>query len=311
MFGRQFSFIAAIACGAAFFTGEEAAARGLILADTLDLCGVQQFSGPIPTDGAASLQIGTYDASEAIADFGTTCAALTDPRTTFNPFSVNLFGAEYDEVHINENGVLSFGGAIANSPNTPLAGLPFPTIAPFFADGVLASDVEFGYSTNAFWLTWFGLAEEGGDPSDRNRFQVVFFDQGGGDFDLLFNYDSIVWDDAAIGAQAGFSNGNGLAYLLPGAGVAGAYLGTFDEFAFPDPVCASSSLATALACNMINDGTGPFSLLSDGTTPAPGYYLFNFRDGQAVGYELVPLPAGFALFLTGLAGLFLGRRKRT
>jgi len=307
---KKFGFAAAAAMAAVSLSGN-AEARRLILADTLDFCGVQDFNGPIPTDGSTTLDIATYDAQEAIDDFGTTCQVLTDPRTTQNPFSVNIGGTLYDEVHVSENGIIGFGGAVTADPSTGLFDLLMPAIAPFFADSVILSDIRFGYSQGgegSFWLTYSRMGEEGGDPSEDNTFQVILVNQGSGDFDLIFNYVGIEWNDDILGAQAGFTYGNGGGLLIDGAGDPDGYLGSWFE---DDPTDLSNCIETSLACSLaFNDGTGPGSIDDNGEI-ARGYFKFEFRDGEAVGFETtpVPIPPAFALFIAAFAGLMRIARK--
>ncbi|NWG70855.1 MAG: hypothetical protein HXY23_04480 [Parvularculaceae bacterium] len=270
-----------------------------IIDQTIDICSVETFYGPIGTNGATEVDIGIFNADTGVNNFGTTCDALTDPTTTFSPFSINFFGQTYDKIFVNENGILSFGAPVTQDPSTSLFALNVPAIAPFFSNGVLPSPgvLEFGWGgLDQFWLTWFGLEEEGSATGDRNSFQIAIINKGGGDFDLLFNYDFIEWDPG----QAGFTDGAGNGYLFPGSGDAGALLGDESPFgAFP---CTANSLA----CNFFN--LGPFATDLNGD-PRVGLYRFEFRNGAplATPGPVVPLPAAFWLFLAGPALLGAGR----
>lgn len=275
-------------------------------------CSVQGVFGAIPTNGAVSVPIGVYDPSVFDAVRGGNC----DP-TTFSGFSINIEGTSYSSVFVNENGIVSFGASIGASPATALFELATPAFAPFFADGFLPNDaaLEFGYTDasvglpNSFWLTWNALLPEGNPGATPNIFQLGIVDLGGGDFDLILNYEQIAWDSATIGAQAGITNGLGAYFLLAGAGVPGAYLG-FDDTSSGSSVCNSATPATALACNAINDGSQVVGGQDANTgLPSNGYYLFKFRNGVLVDPvpSQVPLPAAFWLFVAG-AGVLFGRR---
>ena len=302
---RKIGLVAAAIAASVAINGH-AAARGLLLADTLDLCGIQDFNGPIPQDGSSSLNIGTYDNQEAVDDGVFGCDSLVDPRTSFTPFSVNIGGTLYDELHVSENGIIGFGGPVTADPSTSLFDLLMPAIAPFFADSTISSDIRFGYDTfeqGSFWLTYSSMVEEDGNPALGATYQVALVNQGGGDFDLIFNYERVLWNDAILGAQAGFTYGNGAGLLIDGAGDPNGYIGEWDEF---NPADLSNCMATSLACSlMFNDGTGPGSRFGPGNDIARGYFKFEFRDGEAVGFETtpVPLPPAIALFIAALFGL--------
>lgn len=272
-------------------------------------CSVETAFGAIPTDGSVAVDIGTYDSSVFNAARGGNC----DP-TTFQAFSINIDGTSYNQLFVNENGIISFGAGVTDAPSTPLANITIPVFAPFFADGFLpnASALVFGYTStndgfanNSFWLTWSPFLPQGNAASDPNIFQLGIVDLGGGDFDLVFNYEAINWDPAG-GAQAGINAGAGNFFLLNGALVPGAYLG-FDDVSGGSSNCQSATPATALACNAINDGTGIGAFDFNTGANSNGYYLFRFRNGALVNPAEVPVPAAMWLFLAGLAGLS-GRR---
>lgn len=272
-------------------------------------CSVETAFGAIPTDGAVAVDIGSYDSSVFDPVRGGNC----DP-TTFQAFSINIDGSTYSQMFVNENGVVSFGAPITDDPSTPLASLTVPAFAPFFANGFLpdAAALTFGYTStndgfanNSFWLTWNEFLPQGDPNSQPNIFQLGIVDLGGGDFDLIFNYEAINWDPAG-GAQAGLNDGAGAVFSLNGAFVPGAYLG-FDDTSGGASNCKSASPATALACNAINDGTGIGAQDFSTGTNSNGYYLFRFRNGALVNPAEIPLPAAMWLFVAGAAGL-AGRR---
>ena len=272
-------------------------------------CSVETAFGAIATDGAVAVDIGSYDSSVFDPVRGGNC----DP-TTFQAFSINIDGTNYSQLFVNENGIVSFGAGVADDPSTPLANITIPVFAPFFADGFLpnASALVFGYTStndgfanNSFLLTWNAFLPQGNAASDPNIFQLGIVDIGGGDFDVVFNYEAVNWNPSG-GAQAGVNDGAGNFFLLNGALVPGAYLG-FDDVSSGSSNCQSATPATALACNAINDGTGIGAFDFNTNANSNGYYLFRFRNGALVNPAEAPLPAAMWLFLAGMAGL-AGRR---
>jgi hypothetical protein len=285
------------------FESEAMARRVISDGGNVSACGFDGTFGTIPTDGAVSIPIGIYDSS---------CAA-----SPTQGFSLNIGGTFYDQMFVNENGIVSFGAPIGDSPATPLGSLTSPAFAPFFADGAntTATSLKYGWTDssvgfpNSIWLTWDSFTPEGDPNAAPNIFQLGIVDLGAGDFDLIFNYESINWDSPTIGAQAGVVTSLGAAFLLPGAGIPGAYFGT-DDISSGSSVCNSATPSTALACNKINDGSQAVGGIDAITgLPSNGYYLFKFRDGVLLDTPVneIPLPPAAGLFLLGAAAL--GGRK--
>lgn len=303
----KFACIAALASVCALGASGAAMAKARIIdGGTVETCSVEQFYGPVAGDGATNVDIGLFDPSAFDPTFGGSCDA-----TTFTPFSVNIAGDVYDSLSVQENGIVSFGGAVSSDPSTALSALGLPAFAPFFADGEVTDlqSLTFGYTNasvigfDSFWLTWTTVAAGADSTSPPNIFQLGIVDQGGGDFDLIFNYEILSWDDPATGAQAGLTY-DGNVILLPGAGTPGAYLGS-DDTSSGSSVCSSASPATALACNRINDGSSVGGQDFSTNDVANGYYLFKFRDGELLDLppNEIPLPAAAWLFLAGLGAL--------
>lgn len=312
-------FVRFLTTGAAAFClfapGAALAKSKVIDGGTVEACSVEQFYGPVANDGATNVNIGTFDPSAFDPTFNGSCDA-----TTFSAFSVNIAGTSYDSLSVQENGIVSFGGAVSSDPTTALSALGLPSFAPFFADGQITDvdSLSFGYTNtsvigfDSFWLTWTTIADGAAPGSPANIFQLGLVDQGGGDFDLIFNYEIIAWDGPS-GAQAGLAY-DGNVVLLPGAGTPGAYLGS-DDTSSGSSVCSSATPATALACNRINDGSSVGGQDFNTGDVANGYYLFKFRGGELADLppNEIPLPAAAWLFLAGLGALFgkskLSRRR--
>ncbi len=284
---RKLGLTCASLAFATIMTGEALARKKVFDGGFVDVCSVQSVYGAMPTDGAVEVDIGVHDPL---------AADPCDP-TTFQGFSINIGGTLYSSLYVNENGIVSFGSAVADSPSTPLSDLAVPAFAPFFADGAVPAlsnppdpltDLRYGYTSSAvfpsapsFWLTWNAFLDQGNPTGAPNIFQLAIVPVGtSGDFDLMINYESLNWDSPTIGAQAGLTDGGATDVVLTGAGVPGAYLGAYDEF---NLVCTGIP-ATALACNKINDGTQPIASIDPSTQqPSIGFYLFKFRNGALVG----------------------------
>lgn len=211
-------------------------------------------------------------------------------------------GATYSSLFVSENGIVSFGSALAAGSFTSaasLGALGAPVIATYYADLVSAApsgelldltpgtivasrgvadplaDALGAFSTteavNAFRLTWLGgtLAS---DPATRIYTQLLLYSAGGsGDFDLRLSYG--FFSDVPVpanGSLAGFSLGTNAVALT------GPYSPTTDYF--------YSFRNGALVTNGGGNGGG---------APAP-----------------VPEPATAALLLLGLAGVGWARRRR-
>jgi hypothetical protein len=188
-------------------------------------------------------------------------------------FFVNYFGSSNATLYVNNNGNVTFGGALPIYAPTPLnlLGQPGVTniIAPYWADVDTRntnSDVV-KYGTNivnghvAFGVDWVNVGYFNEHADKLLSCQLVIIDRSdksAGDFDMEFNYDKIQWEwgDASpnVPPRAGYSDGID-DYELPGSGVGGAFLDT--------------NTVTGLIYHNLNSSV-------------PGRYIFFFRDGQPV-----------------------------
>ena len=204
-------------------------------------------------------------------------------------FSVNLFGANYSELYLNNNGNVTFafpsGLGNPSSINGGLAQQGGPVLAPFFADvdTTYTGALSYGMGTigafNAFVVNWTDVAAYGSglQPGLLNTFQLFMLDRsdtGAGNFDFEFNYTKIQWDEggnsAGVTALTGFSDAASSNFLLSGSGVSGSFL---------DDGLPNNSLIQ----NMLG---APF----DGAA-MDGRYAFNVRDGLA-SFSTPDLPGG-------------------
>ena len=190
-------------------------------------------------------------------------------------FPVNINGTTYSAPFVNNNGnVTSITGNSAFLPFPALfSSSTQPMLAPFFADvdtrGAGSNIVRFGTSTidghNAGGVNWINVGYYNENDTPLNSFQFVIIecaDINPGDFDFEFNYDHILWETGGVSggvngpagssAPAGWSDGAGHWFELPGAGINGAYL--------------DSNLSTGLIHNSLN-------------SDVLGRYVFQVRDG--------------------------------
>jgi hypothetical protein len=246
------------------------------------------------------------------AGFTTNTLPANDDESTGEitlPFTVNFFGLNFSSLWVNNNGNVTFDGALSTYTPFDLTSTGTQIIAPFFADVdtsdagdevTYGEDVVDGHS--AFGVNWINVDyySSSVDHRNRNSFQLVLIDRsdtGAGNFDIEFNYDQIQWeageasdgDENGLGgdsARAGYSNGSGdpgTFFELPGSAVNGAFL----------------------------DG-GPNALISDSlNSNVLGRYVFEARNGTIPPPPNgdIPEPGSVAIWCL-LAAVGLGTTKR-
>jgi hypothetical protein len=189
-------------------------------------------------------------------------------------FPVNFFGQTYTTVFVNNNGNVTFDGPLATFTPFNLLSTTQVIIAPFFADvdtaGAGSGLTTFGRDVfggrAAFCANWVNVGYYDNRTDKLNSFQLLLVeraDRGPGDFDIMFNYNSILWETGEYSggidglggssARAGYSNGTNASLELPGSAVNGALL---------------NSSASGLANNSRNSGVA-------------GRYIFEVRNGSA------------------------------
>jgi len=228
---------------------------------------------------------------------GGTCAGTLVPIG----FDVNFYGANRTSLYINTNGNVTFDVPLSTFTPFGLANIPVQIIAPFFADvdtrNPASGVVNFGSGTfdnrNAFGVNWSDVGYYQQEADKTNRFQLLLVDRtdtGAGNFDIVFNYDRILFEtgDASNGinglggssASVGFSNGTGdpsTFVELPGSGVPGSFI---------------DSGTNALVLNRLNSDVN-------------GRYIFNARGGSI---QSIPEPG--TLILIGIGTVLILSYRR-
>ena len=240
---------------------------------------VAGFDSGTPTDRGTPIDLGTpvdlgvvRDAGPGAtlitglggaAGFGTNCLAASDDGSyvapggdggTGSPIALgsgfgaglSLHGQRYPSAYLNNNGNISFGGALTGYTADPFpraAGTSTPIIAPWWADvdtrAVAATgtnQVCFVSEPSRFIATWNQVGYYASHIDRRNTFQAIVTPFGSsGDFDVEFRYSRCEWitGDASGGtggfggtpAQAGVDFADGVvtpahSLTLPGSGTA-------------------------------------------------------------------------------------------
>jgi hypothetical protein len=230
----------------------------LTLAVVFTMTGFAQASAVIPGVFNSNNLPGNDDGSTGLVPIG---------------FSVNFFGTTFTDLYVNNNGNVTFNTYLSTyTPFGLTTNIGTSIIAPFFADvdTRVGNIVTYGQGTwggrNAFGVNWIDVGYFFEHVDKLNTFQLILVDRSDvapGDFDIIFNYDTIQWEtgDASGGssglggssAHVGYSNGtgnNGTNLELPGSGVNGAFL-----------------------------NGGPHALISFSNVGVLGRYLFEVRNG--------------------------------
>jgi HYR domain len=240
---------------------------------------------------AAAIYLGATGVASAgaiVNDAGCTMNSMPHNDDGASPsvpigFNVNLNGSFYPDLYIDTNGYVMFGTpppTFFNYNSLRLDTTSQRLIAPFLTDvdtsNAASGLVTYGPTTfganQAFCVNWGGPLSVAGTTgvgyynakADMlNRFQLLLVeraDRAAGDFDIIFNYDEILWDlpdDCLSGGCmpfAGFAIGAaGPPQLLPGSGTLGTLLDS-------NPILG-----------LVHNGLG---------TPTLGRYIFAISSGQ-------------------------------
>jgi Nidogen-like len=190
---------------------------------------------------AAAIRTGLFNTSTLPAnDDGSSLATALG-------FTANLFGTNYTNTYVNNNGNFTFTSGLSTFTPSPILSVGTPIIAAFWADvdtrGTGTSPVTYGRGTvdgrNAFGANYLNAGYFSSGSDKLNDFQIVLIDRndtGAGNFDIEFNYNKIQWETGGASggsgglggssARVGYAQGTaaGSSFELAGSAVNGAFL---------------------------------------------------------------------------------------
>lgn len=221
-------------------------------------------------------------------------------------FDVDFFGLVFSQLYVNNNGNITFDAPLSTFTPFDLTSTGQQIIAPFFADVDTrnnGSPVTFGSGffngLTAFGVNWVNVDyfASSVNHTNFNSFQLILVDRsdiGAGDFDIVFNYDSILWETGT--ASSGDSNGLGGSSARVGFSNGTGNTGTFFEM-------DGSAINGALLDN------GPNALVSGSlNSGVAGRYIFTARNGSInTDPTQVPETGSLLMLVTGL--MLLGARR--
>lgn len=154
------------------------------------------------------------------------------------PFPLKFFGTPYTNLYVNNNGNVTFDSPLSTYTPTDITGATnIPIIAPFFADvdtrGAGSSLVTYGSSPDGtvFCVKWADVGYYNSHADKLNTFQLLLRrdDTGAGrvagDFDIVFNYDQVLWETGDVsGGTNGFGGSSAVVGFSAGTGVSGTYV---------------------------------------------------------------------------------------
>lgn len=189
-------------------------------------------------------------------------------------FNVNWFGTSYSQILINNNGGISFndgGGSFTRYTGIDLRTTTRPLILPVFTDldtrNAASSVVTYGPitsfgGTNGYCVNWVNVGQYS-QSAPYYSAQLLLLNRGGGDIDVVFNYDNIDVLTATTGLEIGFSDP---------AGSANDMRFTYSGVSHPNPYVNGGS--AALVSNQVIPAGSTI-------TPVNGRYAYAIRPGSA------------------------------
>ena len=223
-----------------------------------------------------------------------TLAANDDSYTGVNVpigFTANFFGTPYTQLSVNNNGNVTFDAGLYKYTPFDFTVTGNVIIAPFLADvdtrGTGSGVVTYGQTTYggspAFCVNWVNVGYFYEHTDKLNSFQLLLVKQGNaGNFDIIFNYDKVLWETGDVSGGSGGLGGTSAAL--------GYSNGDGDHFYVRDGSYTNGALLDSNATTGLTHG-------SLGTTQL-GRYIFPVRNVPPTGSTLtgtVNDPDGFAV----------------
>lgn len=265
--------------------------KKLVSVTTLSFSLIFSFGSSLATAGAI------HDASLFTTNFPGNDDGSVGPVSL--GMDLNFFGNNFSSAYVNNNGNITFTGALSTFTPFQITGGSLPMLAPFFADvdTRIGDTVKYGTGTingrNVFGVNWIDVGYYSARTDLLNSFQLIIVDRsdtGAGNFDFEFNYDSIQWETgSASGGVNGFGGSPARAGWTNGAG-------TYEEL-------TGSGVTTAFIDSNLNTGLVHNSRLSN----IDGQYIYQVRNGVVV--VDVPESSPMILMILGLFMLVVARRK--
>lgn len=194
-------------------------------------------------------------------------------------FPVNFFGTVFTSLYVNTNGNVTFDAPLYTYQPMRLSGPTPPIIAPFLADvdtrSRASGRVRYGATTfegrAALGVNWLGVGYQEARADKLNSFQLLLVergDEGFGDFDIIMNYDTLVWESGeAAGGHEGLGGLAACAGLSAGTGEPDTF------FEFPGSRVNGALLDTDLATGLTQ---------TRHHSDMPGRHIFQMRKGRIV-----------------------------
>jgi gliding motility-associated-like protein len=200
------------------------------LKDLQDLGPVHKLGGP---GGGCSCYIppdGTYTLAMAPNDDGSSSLLNI-------PFNFCLYGTNYTNLYINNNGNVSFGTPYATFSSNPFPDPSFVMVAPFWGDVDTrgTGQVKYKITPTAMYVNWEAVGYYSSYTDKVNTFQLIITD--GTDpilppgNNIAFCYGDMQWTtgDASGGGGTGFGGTPSTVGVNKGDGVNYLQLGRFDQ----------------------------------------------------------------------------------